>query len=202
MLMIRILRIVESRLVPLRRCDGSILMETALVLPILLALIAGAFEVGRLYLAQQKVSGLTTQTADMIAQAEFGISESEINDVFAAVEHISEPLAVKQNGRVIVSAVMGQSGGPDANAIVWQRCTGNLDADSDFGSEGTTDIELPGNITLAENEMSIVAETVLEYEPALFTGFFDPMELRGEATFRPRFGAMSTVSADASPSSC
>jgi len=70
---------------------GSILIETAILLPILLTLLAGAIELSRLLLAQQKVSGLSAQTADMVAQAEFGLSESQVNDIFAAISRASKP---------------------------------------------------------------------------------------------------------------
>lgn len=192
---------------PLRRlvrgCRGSILIETALVLPILLALFAGSIEIARLMLAQQKVSNLSSQTADMMAQAEFGLAESEIVDIFAAIEHISAPFDFENDGRVIVSGVIGTNGGSTANEIAWQRCAGALSSvASDLGNEGSKNIDIPGEIELATNEMAIVAEVSMTYEPFIFAGFFEPMTLRSDATFRPRFGALSTISADAPPASC
>jgi len=179
---------------------GSILIETAILLPILLTLLAGAIELSRLLLAQQKVSGLSAQTADMVAQAEFGLSESQVNDIFAAIEHVSQPLNLEAVGRVIVSGVIGTGGGD--NEIVWQRCTGVHDADSDIGNEGATGVSVPGGITLAQNEMAVVAEVTMTYEPLIFAGFFEELDLTSDATFRPRFGALSTLSADDTPATC
>lgn len=182
---------------------GSILIETALLLPILLLLLAGAIETARLMLAQQKVSNLSSQTADMMAQAEFGLSESEIIDIFAAIAHISDPFDLVANGRVVVSGVIGTNGGSTANEIAWQRCAGDLSTvSSELGNEGASNVDIPGEIELATNEMAIVAEVSMTYEPFIFAGFFDPMTLGSDATFRPRFGALSTISADAPPASC
>jgi len=184
-------------------CRGSILIETALLLPILLALFAGSIEIARLMLAQQKVSNLSSQTADMMAQAEFGLSESEIIDIFAAIEHISEPFDFESDGRIIASGIIGTDAGNSANEIAWQRCAGDLStAESVLGNEGASNVEIPGEIELATNEMAIVAEVSMTYEPFIFAGFFDALTLRSDATFRPRFGALSTISADAPPATC
>ncbi|GER08190.1 hypothetical protein GCM10007972_04750 [Iodidimonas muriae] len=181
--------------------SGSILVETALVLPILLLLLAGAFELGRFMLANQKVSALAASMADMISQADQGISESEINDVFGAIEHVSKPFDVGTDGRVIVSGVIGTSG--NGNVVNWQRCAGGeLSVRSQIGTQGARNVTLPGNLDLLDGDMAIVAEASFNYEPWIFFGFFDPQTLRSSASFRPRFGAMDTVTNDAPASNC
>ncbi len=180
---------------------GSVLIETAIILPVLILLLAGAYELGNFMLANQKVSALSSAMADLVAQTEDEIQESEINDVFAAMGYISEPFNVLSGGRVIISAFRGDAS--DGNTILWQRCQGALAVASRFGNVGTRDVTLPGNIVLPDGETAVVGEVYFNYAPRLFVGFFDPRTLRSEAVYRPRFGALSNVVDDgATPSLC
>jgi len=109
----------------------------------------------------------------------------------------------ESDGRIIASGIIGTDAGNSANEIAWQRCAGDLStAESVLGNEGASNVEIPGEIELATNEMAIVAEVSMTYEPFIFAGFFEPLTLRSDATFRPRFGALSTISADAPPATC
>ncbi len=180
---------------------GSILIETALLLPILLILLAGAFEMGRYMLANQKASALAAAISDMVAQADQGISEQEINDIFQAIQHVSKPFDVNDNGRLVLTGVIGLDN--EQNQIAWQRCQGSLTtAGSKFGNEGASNVSLPGNISLFKDDMAIAAEVFLPYEPALFTGFIDPRTLRASAIYRPRYGSLETIKNDGSKSGC
>ena len=181
--------------------EGSVLIETAIILPVLILLLAGAYELGNFMLANQKVAGLSSSMTDLVAQSEDEIQESEINDVFAAMEYISEPFNVLAGGRVIISAFRRDSG--NGNTILWQRCKGMLAVASRFGNVGTQNVTLPGNIVLPDGETAVVGEVYYSYAPRLFVGFFDPQQLRAEAVYRPRFGALSNVVADgATPNLC
>jgi len=182
--------------------DGSILVETAFVLPVLIALVAVGLEAGYFMLANQKLDTLASRVSNMVSSAEQGITESEINDVFAATELISDPFDLDQEGRVILSAVQGTPN--NGNVIAWQRCTGDLvTANSELGNEGDSNVDLRGNIELEEGDQAIVAEVTYNYEPRILGGFFEPQELYTQATFRPRFGLLGNVQPDgASPSAC
>ncbi|RMD91129.1 MAG: hypothetical protein D6807_00370 [Alphaproteobacteria bacterium] len=184
-----------------RRREGSVLVETALVLPVLILLLAGAYELGNFMLANQKVSGLSSAMADLIAQTEDDVAESEINDIFGAIAYISEPFNVVTGGRVIISAIRGDS--TDGNTVLWQRCRGALAAASRVGSTGATDVTLPADIELGDGETAVLAEVYFSYSPRLFIGFFPAQQLRSEAIYRPRFGALAAIVDDgATPSTC
>ncbi|WP_281300932.1 MULTISPECIES: TadE/TadG family type IV pilus assembly protein [unclassified Iodidimonas] len=184
-----------------RNQKGSILIETALVLPVLLLLLAGAVEMGRFMLANQKLSSLASSMADMVSQAEDGITENEITQIFAAMNHVSKPFDMNQQGRVILSGAIGTDN--QGNRINWQRCEGALiGLMSEIGNEGETQVALPGSLILGEGDMAIIAEAYFHYEPLIFSGFFDAVDLRSSASFRPRFGAMDQITPDGLPQSC
>lgn len=177
-------------------------METALILPILIVLFAGTIEISMLFLARQTLSKLSAQTADMIAQSEITLRESDINDVFAAMDFIAGSQPLRESGRVIVSGVIGTDQSPTANEIAWQRCVGALESASDLGAEGDRNITLPGGIILRTNEMAVLAEVTLNYQPLIFDIVFSNVRLSSSAIFRPRFGALAAIENDLPPALC
>jgi len=181
---------------------GSVLMETALLFPLLIVLFAGTIEISMLFLARQTLSKLSSQTADMIAQSDLILRESDFNDVFSAIEFIASSHDLGNNGRIIVSGIMGTDQSATANEIVWQRCTGDLNASSSLGDEGAVNIELPGNVVLSTNEMAVLAEVSMQYQPLIFDMFFGEIQLNSDSMFRPRFGALDTIEADMAPAAC
>ena len=72
----------------MRRCfhctGGTIFIETALILPILVTLVFGAFEMGNLYLVNQKVNQVVAAITSLIAEAD-RISASDLQNYQSAV---------------------------------------------------------------------------------------------------------------------
>ncbi|RMF68047.1 MAG: pilus assembly protein [Alphaproteobacteria bacterium] len=181
---------------------GSVAAETALALPVLLAIFYGAVELGRFILSYQKTALVAAQAADLVARIDDPITESDIRDIFTAVDDIARPFAITEEGRVVVSLLVGDS--TDGNVIVWQRCTGSLPVGSRLGAPGATDVSLPGDIQLAPNDTVVVAEAYFDYTPLLGnTGVTQPTRLYERAVFRPRFGALTSIVEDGSaPALC
>lgn len=182
-----------------RSRKGSILIETAIVLPVLIALLGGALELGYFMLANQKADGLAANMADMVARAEAGISEGQINDIFEAIQFVAEPFDIVNDGRVVISSVIGSTS--NGNTIIWQRCFGAVSFSSELGQEGDQDIDLRGAIVLADQDVAIVAEVAYDYVPRILAGVVEPMRIVSQATFRPRFGFLNNVANDSAPPS-
>lgn len=181
---------------------GSVLIETAIILPILILLFAGSIELSMLFLTRQSMSKLSSQSADMIAQSDITLRESDFNEVFEAIEFISESVNIRENGRVVISGFIGTDDGPETNVIAWQRCWGMFDRQSMLGAEGDANLALPGGISLRTNEMVIISEVSLRYSPLIFETFFNDILLTSRSAFRPRFGALATVVSDAAIAGC
>ncbi len=181
---------------------GSVAAETAFALPVLLAIFYGAVELGRFILSYQKTALVAAQAADLVARLDDPITESDILDIFAAVDDIAHPFGIATQGRVIVSLLVGDP--MDGNVIVWQRCAGNLEVGSQLGTTGATEVALPGGIALAPNDTVVVAEAYFDYTPLLGnTGVTQPTRLYERAVFRPRFGALASIVEDGSvPALC
>jgi Flp pilus assembly protein TadG len=173
-----------------RNRKGSILIELAFVVPAMMVLSTGGFEVTRYALLYQKVNRLAVSLADLTAQAKT-ISDSDIDGLFDAVAHIAAPFDVTDNGCVIITSVSLKDGTPTIN---WQRKGGgSYNATSKIGSEGGT-ATLPAGFVVHDGDNVIIAEAFYDYSPAIFTDIVNPTVVYNVAYFRPRLGTLDTIS--------
>ncbi|HKJ75371.1 MAG TPA: TadE/TadG family type IV pilus assembly protein [Alphaproteobacteria bacterium] len=172
-----------------RNGKGSILIETALVIPVIMVLITGGFEVTRFALLYQKVNRIAVSMADLVSQAKT-INETDISGLFDAVVHIGEPFDVTNNGEVIISSIGLKNGVPTVN---WQRSGGgHYSGTSHVGTEGGN-ATLPSGFVLHAGDTVIIAEAFYNYHPALFTDIMKPTVLYNIAYYRPRLGTLDQV---------
>jgi Flp pilus assembly protein TadG len=170
---------------------GSVLMELAIGLPILVMILLGCFEAARFVLLDQKLARVAASTADLTAQAD-GISEAQITDLFSAADDTAKPFDLAGDGRVIITSVTRPTAA-DAT-VAWQRIsTGTVAATSAIGTAGQT-ATLPAGLTVRQGENVIVAEVFYNYAP-VFIGAtnFTTASLYEVAYNRPRVINLSQV---------
>jgi hypothetical protein len=71
---------------------------------------------------------------------------------------------------------------------VWQRTYGSVAGGSEIGTVGGS-ATMPSNFFLTDNENSIAAEVLYEYEPVFFGSFGEMRNLNGEPLFGEIFQA-------------
>ncbi|HEX2115596.1 MAG TPA: TadE/TadG family type IV pilus assembly protein [Alphaproteobacteria bacterium] len=176
---------------------GSFLAEFAAAMPVLVLLFLGGIEVSRFALLNQKMDRVATAMGDLVAQAET-LSETELNQLFLAVNHVASPFDIMGNGTVIVSSMsippparVGDP--PNPPKITWQRKTGSLIASSQIGAQGARPT-LPAGLTLADKQTIIAAEVYYEFRPMLISALVPGQEIYHRAFFRPRLGALTALS--------
>lgn len=182
----------HARLTFARDRGGVALMEFALFLPLIIALGMGGMELTNLTLAHQKVERLAGTSADLFARNQVKPNERQVNDSLTAIDIMSKPFDLRQQGRVIITGIIGTADnrtGKVENKIAWQRCDGNLTGQtSSVGREwtGTNDfadgpaIVLPNNIQLSTGQMVVTSEVFFKYKP-MISGSWLP----GNATSEP-----------------
>lgn len=179
---------------------GAIVVEFALILPILLILLLGFAEGVRLVFIYQKIDRASSTVADLVARRET-ISTVDLIQVFKAAELVVEPFKFDTFGAVIISAV-GDTDGSSVN-VLWQRSSGGLKTTepgsvvSSIGSEGGT-ATLPSGFTLPANDTVIVAESFYRYKPLfvpnkLVSAISKETLIKRKAFFRPRLGSLRTL---------
>tara|TARA_B100001939_G_scaffold347620_1_gene369815 strand:+ start:5134 stop:5739 length:606 start_codon:yes stop_codon:yes gene_type:complete len=176
-----------------RREDGVILIEFAYTVPIILMLLIGGFETFRILMMERKTNQTINSVANLIAQNQL-LSSAMITDTFNAVDNIMAPFQVENNGRVIVSKIRGTADKP----IIANQCLSNTGTtfSSKLGSEGNdADVSaLPGNFTLDEGDIIVVAEIFFTYTPFFLDtsflfdgGVFTQRNIYHVAVHSPRF---------------
>ncbi|MGD8325932.1 MAG: pilus assembly protein [Sphingomonadales bacterium] len=171
---------------------GSMLIELAVSIPLLVTLVFSGLEVARFMLSHQKVSRIATSIADISSQGQT-LSEAEIQNVFMATDFIAGNLDFSTKGYIILSSVSR----PDSNPpiINWQRTHGTQmspDAVSKIGSVGGT-ATLPTNLVLNTGEGIIVAEVYYDYDALLFGDMVGSGLVYKNAYYRPRFGSLQKI---------
>ena len=169
---------------------GNVAVEFALAVPVLLLLMLGSAEMARFVLLYQKMERVATTVSDLVARAET-ISESQITDIFAAVDQVAEPFDLADLGVVFVSSITNADGtGP---VIAWQRHGGGAySATSEIGNQGSTPV-LPPDFVVRQGETAIISEVYYDFTPFLSEMIVRPQVIYRVAHHRPRLGTLDTV---------
>lgn len=178
---------------------GVSIVEFALALPLFIGLMAAGLECANLMLSGVKVQRLATMTADMVAQrgaSQAQISELQIYDLLSALDIAAEPLDMRERGRIVVTAVVGEDGNSDGtvdvNRIKWQRLDGGLvEAAPVLGCGQTaTSATLKDDRQLILNEAMFHTQVSYRYQPLFSQDLVDwfqiPEIITRTAAFRGR----------------
>jgi Flp pilus assembly protein TadG len=187
---------VRSLLIWLRRGliddrRGGVMVEFAMIIPILVFVLLAGVDVVRFAMLQQKLSRAATSMADLVAQYPT-MSQTQLDQLFLSVEHVVTPFPLGASGLVVVSSI--SKADPAAPILVdWQRSgAGTAVAASEFGVQGGNAI-LPAGFTVDAGEGLIVAEIFYDFVPLLDTSVVPAVRVVHHALFRPRFGALTAL---------
>jgi len=152
---------------------GVAASEFALILPVMLALLIGAIEIGNALLIDRKVTAAIQTGADLVAQAET-MPDSEMADIFEAMMLVLQPFDETRAGVTVYSVNMDADGNV---AIDWSETQG--------ANAPTPTTEIPDGL-LHEGESVIVAEMNYMYTPIFADLVIGEVELGDKAYLRPR----------------
>jgi len=168
-----------SRLARCRR--GGVLVEFAMLAPILVLLLLGGAEAARFFLIQQKLQRTAMTLADLGSRAP-ELAPQDVTNILAAAVEVARPYPMAMRGRVVLSSLGENAGG--APTVLWQVADGPLTAISRIGTAGGAADFSPPEL-LANQETVIAAEVFFAFEP-LFIDLFPARTIYHRAVFRPR----------------
>jgi len=168
--------------------EGTVLIEMAFILPVLVLLVLGAFDASRLVLMSQKLERTSMSMADLVGQS-YSMSEAELASLFDAASHTMTPFSLAEGGTVVVSSVSNEDGGTTIN---WVRNYGGGSDGSTFGAEGDTP-NLPDGFTVRSGESVIIAEAFYPYEATFLENIFTSRTLSAFSIIRPRFAKLTSL---------
>jgi Flp pilus assembly protein TadG len=162
---------------------GIALIEFAAVLPVLVTMFFGCFELARYGLANLKVDRVAGSTGDLVAQLDV-VTTGQLTDLYNSGRDIMEPFDLQGEGRVIISSVHRPTNA--AATVAWQSNDGGALAEaSRIGTTGNA-ATLPPGFTLAVGADIIVAEAFYRYTPTLASDWFGTTTFYRVHFYRPR----------------
>lgn len=175
---------------------GALVSEFAASLPMLLILVMSGFECSRYVILNQKLDRVTTTIADLVAQ-EVDMTTVEMTALFDAVAPLISPFPFGVKGKMIVTSVVLNAAGT-AKIVAWQQSHGSLNQNSKIGTAPGATATLPADMVIRTNETIIVGEVFYDFAPFFVTNWFSSTPLAQvlyhRAFYRPRFGALTTIS--------
>jgi len=164
-----------------RDTGGVALLEFALTLPVLLLLSLTGAELTNYITTKMRISQIALHLADNAARIGSGtqlslktITESDINDLFIGANLQSGELALRTNGRIILSSVEPDTSNTGKYKIAWQRCYGlKTTHASTYGAANATNLTgvgPAGRQTMAPaGGVAMFVEVYYVYQPLVKT---------------------------------
>ncbi len=186
-----------------RNRSGVTTIEFAFILPIFIGLSMFGSELAYLASVKMQVSQLATSMADnasRLGQTDNSavvpsISETEVDALLIGAAQQGERINIAENGRIILTSLEMHSSGQQW--IHWQRCTGELDVQSQYGNETNlnglngpviTGVGRDGEILAPANSAVMYVEVVYQHQNLFGSMFTEAPTLRQEAAYLLRDG--------------
>lgn len=174
----------------LKEEKGSILIETAIALPVLVMAFLMAFETARYILIQQKVARVSASVNDMMARV--SDPEAQFSNIVGATQHIMAPFDAGNESVIVIASIITHPEG-QATQMIWQETGGGaLNETSQIGQTGAAPI-LPTDFALNENEVVLVTEVIFNYTPFVINGLISGQTLYKAAFNKPRLQNLSLL---------
>jgi Flp pilus assembly protein TadG len=164
---------------------GMAAVEFALILPVLLVMLAGIYDVSNMILCENKVNQTAQDLNNVITRG--NLTKAQLDAILKVATLIMQPFDFNANGKVIVSSYSQVNANPPPT-LKWTDFYG--------GGAGTTQItpgSLPGGIVLNKGQTIIFTEVFYTYT-GVFTNYaFTSKSLYQLAAGVPRQGTMTTL---------
>jgi Flp pilus assembly protein TadG len=169
--------------------QGVTAIEFALVLPVVLLILLGCFEVPRFVLICQRIARTSSGVADLVAQADEPITANQMNDIFTAAKIMMQPYDVVANGRIYVSSINNPSG--SGVTLSWQKDNGGLPGVLNINSKlglpnSDPSTKMPATLVPGSNEEVLASEVYFKYTPVFSNLIYSGSQLYLIAYTRPR----------------
>ena len=154
---------------------GVAAVEFALIVPLMIAMYLGTLELTDALMASRRVTLATQTVADLTAQSAV-ITDSDMNDIFAATAAVMAPLDAS-NLKMRVTSVIADSN--NNTKVAWS------DGYNMSARTKNSTVKLPAGLTSGGDSV-IYAEVKFTYTSLLGKYFTSPFVFTDEAYLRPR----------------
>ena len=180
--------------------NGVALIEFAIAAPMITVLLVGCIDLAVYLAAHQRISRSAYTMSNLLTQMDQGLTERQVQDMMLALDQVSRPFNIGDDGVATITAIIGEGvdgAAPNTYSVAWKRCYGPNTSGSEFGAEDSTVSSgaIPANTITTTGQILVVTEIEYEFTPIL--GFL-PLagEITYDAFFRPRRGTIENIVAD------
>lgn len=166
----------------LRKEEGSIMVEAALFMPVIAALLLLSVETSRYILAHQKSARTAATVGNLLART--STPQSAVGDIVNVVGPIMQPFTLGSNSVMIASVVTRPTAA--SPTVIWQyRGAGNASATSRIGDLGDNPT-FPDGFALNTGETIVITEFFYTYHPLFNFSFWEEKQLYNRTVYKPR----------------
>jgi Flp pilus assembly protein TadG len=163
-------------------CDqsGSIIVEAALVFPILIMLFLGVSEFSEAFTVSRRIDVAANTAADLVARVP-SVTSGDLAGIKVMIDEGIKPFPVAGLGVVITSVVADKD---NATTVAWSEALG-----TGVTAYGTgAPITLPEGLTVAKGSL-VLAEVTYQFKSTLSTLLAGSVPLQAKAYQLPRYSA-------------
>jgi Flp pilus assembly protein TadG len=158
--------------------SGNVLIEAALVFPILVMLLFGVSEFSEAFTASRRVAAATHTAADLVARST-SVTAADLSGVKAMVDETIKPFPSSGLGLVITSVVADKD---NATTVAWSEALGT--GVTAYGTGAA--IGVPAGLTFPKGAL-VVAEIKYQFQSTLSSLFVGSVSLQAKAYHVPRY---------------
>ena len=167
---------------------GAVIIEAAIALPVLVAVLLGMVEFGEAYTVSRKNAQVAASVADLVSQ-QAQITTAQLNDIAKIQTTILQPYSAPPAG-LRISSIILQNGNANSNAgVQWSIGWGNL-ASLAKAQGNQPNFTLPPGLT-APGSTIIVAESSYNFVPDVGSYLTGGVTFDSVAYYMPRIKAVS-----------
>ena len=157
--------------------SGNVLVEAALVFPILLGLFLGVSEFSEAFTASRRVAAAAHTAADLVARSP-SVTASDLSGIKAMIDETIKPFPVAGLGLVITSVVADKD---NVTTVAWSEALGT--GVSAYGTGAA--IGVPAGLTFPKGSL-VLAEVKYPFKSTLSALIVSSVPLQAKAYHLPR----------------
>ena len=164
----------------LRNRSGNVLVEAALVFPILVALFLGVSEFSEAFTASRRVAAAAHTAADLVSRST-SVTAADLSGVKAMIDETLKPFPTSGLGLVITSVVANEN---NATSVAWSEALGT--GVSAYGTGAA--IAVPAGLTFPNGAL-VLAEIKYQFKSTLSTLIVGSVPLQAKSYQVPRYSS-------------
>lgn len=171
---------------------GSVTVEFALTLPLFIMVMGGIYDIASFGMLSSKVTRIASVIGDNVSRQD--ITRDQLIAIMNTADEMARPYDfVEGSGEVIVSQItnVGETNQSSNMSISWQQSLGG--GSSEHGIPGGAPVDLPGDISVINDQSMILTEVSYVYRPVFIESILGVRTIRETSIFAPRSSKMDVL---------